>query len=876
MKGSIVCRLLLGLSGLFRPDILPAQVWDDFSDGNFTQGVSWTGDTGQFVVSGGMLQLSSTGSDSSFLVTPLLNAGDTTEWSFLLKLAFAPSSMNYARVYLVSDQPVLEGPLNGYFLQFGETGGADAVVFYRQSGWTLTPVFRGRDSLVAQSFVLAVQVLRFPGGQWQLFTRAAQETSPVPEGSFTDNTYAPSGRIGWRCSYTTSNAKAFFLDEVYAGPFRRDTLPPVMTAATFTSATSLLVTFSEKTDAASAGQAAHYQLTGIGAPVAVTTLPGGEQAALTFAGSLADSARVELCVQGIADLAGNTHPQPQCLTVYRFEPAHTGDVVITEVMANPANAPGLPPVEYVEVYNRGRSSLVLNGWWLHDASTSAPLPDDTLHPGQYRVYADAALTALFDPLVQPHLKGVAGFPALNNSGDHLEITDASGQRIDVLDYSLSMYRDPLRDDHGWSLERQDVGFPCHDPLNWKASVDPSGGTPGRQNSRWELFTDTMAPWPVQAFPLDDRHLLVTFSEYPDTAGAVFARQLSMDLPGQLFDSLTWDPLSPVLRLRLTVPLDSGRVYQLHFTDSITDCAGNRLSRWTSLPLALPVPLYPGSVVLNEILFNPYPEGSDFVEVYNAGNRAVNLATLIIARADPVTGVMSDPVPFSATPRLLLPGAYAVATDQISDIHQRYRVADPRPFCTVTLPGFPDDEGVVVLMDQALHLLDRYAYREDHHFPLLTDPEGVSLERISFAIPASDSTNWHSAAESAGFATPGARNSQALAPGSEPDKILRVDPVLFTPDNDGFKDTQFIRCQPAQPGYVAQAAILGPYGEVVRTLARQELLGDSGQWIWDGLDDTGAPVAPGIYVAVVELFHINGRTATAKAATVVARPLMTGN
>lgn len=864
--------MLLGLSGLFRPDILPAQVWDDFNDGNFTQGVSWSGDTGQFVVSGGMLKLNSTGSDSSFLVAPLLNAGDTTEWSFLLKLAFAPSSMNYARVYLVSDQPVLEGPLNGYFLQFGETGSADAVVFFRQSGWTLTPVFRGRDSVVAAPFTLSVQVLRLPGGQWQLYTRTAQETTPVPEGSFTDNTYAPSGRIGWRCNYTTSNAAAFYMDDVYAGPFRRDTLPPMVTGAAFTSPSTLRVTFSEATDSATTVQCANYQLTGMGAPALVVRLAGGEQADLTFAAAFPDTNALDLCVLHIADHAGNSYALPQCRTVYRFAPARPADVVFTEVMSNPSNAPGLPPVEYVEVYNRGRSSLVLNSWWLHDAGTAARLPDDTLHPGQYRVYADASLTHLFDPAVQPHLRGVVGFPALNNSGDHLEITDAAGVRIDVLDYTLSMYRDPLRDDHGWSLERQDVRYPCSDALNWKASVDPTGGTPGRQNSRWTVFSDTVAPWPVHAFPVDDQHLLVTFSEYPDTTSAGFNRQLTMDLQGQHFDSLSWDPLSPVLRLRLSVPLDSGRIYQLHFTDSITDCAGNRLSRWTSLPLALPVPLYPGSVVLNEILFNPYPEGSDFVEVYNAGSRAVNLATLIIARADPITGAVSDPVPFAATPRLLLPGAYAVATEQISDIHQRYRVADPRPFSRVVLPGFPDDEGVVVLMDQALQTLDRYAYRADHHFPLLTDPEGVSLERISFTIPASDSTNWHSAAENAGFATPGIRNSQALLPGSGQEKILWVEPVLFTPDNDGFKDTQLIRCQPAKQGYVARAAILGQYGEVVRTLARQELLGDSGQWIWDGLDDNGATVAPGIYVAVVELFHISGRTASARAATVVAKPI----
>lgn len=875
MKGSIVCRLLLCLMILFRPGQLVAQVWDDFSDGDFTQGVGWTGDMGQYVVSGGMLRLNSTGSDSSFLVTALPAGSDTMEWSFVLKMPFSPSSVNYCRVYLAASQQHLEGPLDGYFLQFGETGSADAVTLYRQSGWLLYPLLRGRDSIVATSFTVNINVLRLPGGHWQLYTRLAGESTLFFEGNCTDAMISPAGYFGWKNVYTSGNATSFYLDDVYAGAYRRDTIVPQLLSAVFQNDSLIRITFSEAIDSVSAADPVNYSLHGSIHPYSAQKMSSGNQVELLFSQSLSANSSHTLCVVGVDDLTGNTVLTPQCVPVFRFGTASTGDIVITEIMADPTSSPGLPPVEYIEVFNRGTYSFLIQGWELNDATSSALLPDDTLHPGTYRVYADAALVHLFDSSVIAATKGVVDFPSLNNSGDHLELRDADGRRIDVIDYTLEMYRDPLRDDHGWSLERQDVGFACHHPLNWKASVDPSGGTPGRENSRTSVFADTTGPWPVHAYPLDSVHIVIVFSEYPDTSGD-FVQFFEMNLPGQSFDSLVWDPLQPLLTVTLTLPLDSSVIYQLTFLDSITDCAGNRLSRWATVDLALPVAIFPGDVRINEILFNPFPDGSDFVEVYHSGNSAIDLSTLRIAHADPETGIVSDPTPFSPTPRLLLPGQYAVVADHPSDVQYRYKATDTRNFISTPLPSFNDDEGIVVLLNQSLLELERYHYREDHHFPLLTDPEGVSLERISFYLPATDSTNWHSAAERAGFATPGARNSQALNPAKEKEKLLWVDPVLFTPDNNGEKDVQLIVCRPPQQGYVAHAALLDQHGEVVRTLARQELLGEEGRWIWDGLDDAGLPTVPGIYIAVVELFHINGQTKSSKTVSVVARPLENGN
>ena len=849
MKGSIACRVLLCLLSLLRPDLLVAQVWDDFGDGDIINGVVWSGDTGAFTVNSGVLKLNSSGSDSSFLAVSLGNVGDTMEWSVQVKLNFAPSSLNYLRVYLCADQSNLTSSLNGYFLQLGETGGADAVVLCRQNGFQVAPILRSRDSIVAQPVELRCKVIRFPGGTWELWTDVNLTGTYYPEGAAMDNQQAILGYAGLKCVYTSTNATGFGFDDYYAGGYRRDTIAPTITGAFMQGDSSVMLRFSEPMNVATLLVTANYSVTGVGHPLSIQLQDSLHTTVLlTYSSGLSTAVQPILCVSNISDLAANATQGDSCTTIYRFGVAHTGDLLISEVMYDPSDAPLLPEVEYVEIYNRAVYSVLMEGWLLSDPSSSAVIVSDTIHPGAYRVYCDASLVAQLQQSGVKNVKGLNGLPSLNNTGDHLDLRDQNGLLIDALTYTPDMYRDPLRDDHGWSLERIDVDFPCHDFYNWKASEDSSGGTPGRVNSANGAFNDTTAIWPVFAFPIDSLHLQIGFSEFPDTANFQPSVQIMIgSYTGQIVSGY-WDVSLPQVVLELSTPLAHGTIYTISISSSITDCAGNPLSRYSELKTGLPADSGLRQIRLSEILFNPFPEGSDFVEVYNAGDVAVDLSRLKIAHADVLTGLADDAVAFSSYPRLLLPGEYAVATDNVSDIRTRYKLCDPRALVECELPSYNDDEGIVVLLDPSLHETERYHYRELHHFPLITDPEGVSLERISLQMAAGDSTNWHSASMQSGYATPGIRNSQSAAT-SEVEKWLAVDPVLFTPNNDGFHDVQQIICKPSRPGFVVHLNILNEQGMTIKTLARQELMGSDGRWIWDGTDDSGNRMPLGIYVVI---------------------------
>ena len=99
---------------------LHAQLFDDFSDGNFTSNPEWIGNTGSFIVNvNKQLQLDTAGSGLKYLSTSSTYAVNT-EWEFWVRLGFSPSDNNNLRIYLISDQTDITGALNGYYIKIGE------------------------------------------------------------------------------------------------------------------------------------------------------------------------------------------------------------------------------------------------------------------------------------------------------------------------------------------------------------------------------------------------------------------------------------------------------------------------------------------------------------------------------------------------------------------------------------------------------------------------------------------------------------------------------------------------------------------------------------------------------------------------------------
>ena len=220
--------------------------------------------------------------------------------------------------------------------------------------------------------------------------------------------------------------------------------------------------------------------------------------------------------------------------------------------------------------------------------------------------------------------------------------------------------------------------------------------------------------------------------------------------------------------------------------------------------------------------------------------------------------------------MLFPGEYRVLTENRLWLQQQYLVKDPSLIIELpALPSLPDDKGVVVLLNMQGNIIDELRYDHTWHFPLISDEEGIALERLNYNQPTRDKSNWSSAASTVGFGTPGYPNSQLQIDGSLQGEVA-ISPAVFSPDNDGFNDFATIDYQLPEPGYVANIRIFDTHGRMVRHLARNATLALTGRFNWDGLDDQRRQLPVGIYVVLTEVFNLQGKTRKFKQVVTLAR------
>ncbi len=265
----------------------------------------------------------------------------------------------------------------------------------------------------------------------------------------------------------------------------------------------------------------------------------------------------------------------------------------------------------------------------------------------------------------------------------------------------------------------------------------------------------------------------------------------------------------------------------------------------------------GSVLINEVLFNPFSGGVDFVELANVSEQTIPVHRLKLATRND-TLALKQIYPISTEKRYLKPGAFLVCTKDPAIVASQYFTSNPESFCAMkSFPTFSDDAGAVVLLNDSLEILDEFNYSAKMHSPFLADEEGVSLERISLEKPTADRSNWVSAAASVGFATPGLPNSQVESEIETQDEIT-PDPKAFSPNGDGYNDELNIQFKFSKPGYIANVRIFDVAGRQMKFLVKNQSLAQEGSWLWDGKSDSGQKLSIGIYIILVEVFDQDGQ------------------
>lgn len=859
---------------VFLPVYLFAQVYDDFSDGDLTQNPAWSGDLGHFKVSSSTavpqdqrpaLQLDAPDAGRSVLSVNHSFTGDL-EWQFWIKLSLNTSAGNFARVYLLSDESDLKEPLHGYFLQTG--GSDDSVIFCRQDSLEETRLFCLRSLYTGNSTnSLRFKILRSPEGGWEFFADSLGGHALTKRGEISDHLFPSGEYAGLSFQYTSSNTTKYYFDDFYAGPRIIDSIPPELLMAESVGRSEIMLTCSEAIDKETAENLMSYEIIpDLGNPNAAIRLPDPNQIKLFFDIEMQTAVIYTLNISSLKDLAGNetsslSHP----VWYYQVLPY---DLVFTEIMADPSPPFDLPEYEYLEVFNRSPFPVNLGGMSLILSTSMHELPSIVLYPEDYLLITDIDAATVLE-----HFGKTIGLSSFNlpNSGAPIHLLDTTGQTLCYLHYDLSWYRNDVKSDGGWSLEMIDLANPCKNEENWTASVNASGGTPGRENSNTAGLNSGVTI--IRACCLNENEIEVEFSESLDSLCATdTSRYLAEPFPGNPFLATPVSPGFRSVKLQFRESFSADKIYDLIISPGLKNCTGQEIPSTLQSRFALPQAVQAFEIILNEVLFNPLGDGVDFVEIYNRSNHAIDLQELKLAsvKNSPPNPPDTQSVLISPVCTAILPSQYLVLTSDPQKVQDQYYSPNPEAFLKLaSFPSYNNDHGYVLLMNQESMVIDGLHYTDDMHFLMLNSTDGVTLERIYHNRLGDDPGNWHSAAETSGFGTPGYKNSQYLEITAGND-VLSLQPEVFSPDGDGQCDQLGIAYSFVSPGKLMTILIFNAKGRLVRTLVNNEMPGTQGTCSWDGTLDDRTPAQNGIYIVYMEVLGIDGKTIHDKKACVLTR------
>ncbi len=872
MKKVILLLLLL-------PHLAAGQVFDSFEtglSGNWVQSVPqrWSADSAGALSGRYSLHHSfdnpESGTDRIGIPVANLHPGEgVTRWSFLVRHGYDPSSSNNWSLYLFSDAgPALmsaDATMNGFAIGVNLTGYDDSLRLWKIKGNLVTIVVNCHvnwQTEVGTADPVMISVERYENGNW-IVNICHPDGKVIRSSAGNDPELFESSWFGISYRYSSTHDRQLWIDDIsIEGVFYIDTIPPAVTGHMIKGRRSVEVRLDEEPSDQFNNPENFYLNSKENKPVSVRSM-NELTFILEFNNDLINKALNRLVIDNICDEKGNCRKE----TMIEFTPvwAETGDVVITEIMADPMPVVSLPGKEYIELTNRSSFTIDVLNWKLCSGEQVIKMPSFQLISGEIKIVCSVLDTALFNEF--GNVCGINQFPSLADNGKLLCLVDSSGILVHGVEYSDKWYGNELKSDGGWSLEMIDASFPFHYEGNWKASTSRKGGTPGTINSVSGVNADRTFSGIQNVFPGNSRIIKVSFSEPVKDFTSI--KSSIIEGGPDIADIYPSDILLREFDIHLSSSLEKGVLYMFQLPAGISDFAGNKIVRSSSAFGLTETPTQ-GDILFNEILFNPFPGDPDFIELHNCSDKVIDASRLNIVSINESISDTSVMIPVSGYEKCILPGAYYVITTDMNKIIERYfSSAADNIFEVSSLPSMPDDEGTLLLLSSELDILDKISYNEKMHYSLLFGFEGISLEKIGKCSSSGEAVNWHSATENSGWGTPGKDNSVFvnLTVGT---KKVNLSSTRLTPDNDGSEDFLTVSLTPGGIDNVVSLSVYDETGGLVRKIASNMLTGAEVTFIWDGTADDGTPVNSGIYIVLITIFDDKGKVENWKKVCAVLR------
>ncbi len=155
--------------------------------------------------------------------------------------------------------------------------------------------------------------------------------------------------------------------------------------------------------------------------------------------------------------------------------------IISEFLCNPS---GTATAEWIELYNPTGSSLDLKRYIIGDEGDLRQITPSTkmLRPGEFVILTDnAEAFALEYPEANCDVIDVAGWRALNNTGDLIRLGDAGGHILDSVSYASG-----FENNRSWEV------YTDGDHSVWGESYAVLGSTPCAENSYYPVISNKIS------------------------------------------------------------------------------------------------------------------------------------------------------------------------------------------------------------------------------------------------------------------------------------------------------------------------------------------------------------------------------------------------
>ncbi|MCS6999512.1 MAG: lamin tail domain-containing protein [Bacteroidota bacterium] len=513
-------------------------------------------------------------------------------------------------------------------------------------------------------------------------------------------------------------------------------------------------------------------------------------------------------------------------------------VVINEVQPVPPT--GEP--EWVELFNPADTDVTLTNLYLYDRTARVLLSGVTVPARGFAILTrdtdDLKLSRRIPPIARLYQLSL---PTLNNTTESIFIATRDTTVLD------SVYYDMRWGVRGRTLERVDAKRPGYLRDNIAACIAPDSATCGYDNSVSIIERDIA----VRSIVVEDGSVAwIELANRGRSAFSQLAVLLRLRRPSWQWwielGTITFDYIPPASTSQQRIDLTKfPALVQLGYGQFLLQAIAQAsdLRSWNDTAAALLfVPFPPGTVVFNEIMYDPSDGRSEYIELVNPTPDTLYLGGLLLGDANP---------PQSAIPGIVLPPGELVTFALDTAIWTAFPELRGSP-CLVPIRSswtLSNSGETLLIANPDGSVVDSVPYDPSWHFWGLKLSKGRSLEKLRPDLPSSDNRSWSSATADRG-GTPCSPNS--IIPRDSLRALLMASPNPFSPTSaDPRLHQTMIRYRLPWQSARVTVRIFNANGIPIRELANGMYSGAEGVLLWDGRNSEGFAVGAGVYVVLLE-------------------------